>query len=107
MAGNAFRKVVSGERRRGFPAETFNTIIDVAQHFKAQQQNILGEIVRGCVAPQVTPAVQPHARREAAIQLGLFDISRSGRPARNPARERFVADVLDRSAISNAARSVR
>src|SRR5262249_24814629 len=48
-----------------------------AQALDREQQNILREIVSDRIAPQVTAAVEPYPRREAAIELRLLYIGAS------------------------------
>ena len=69
-----------------------------AQPFDREQQDVLREIVGGRVVVQVTTAVQPHARCEAPVQFGLLGVGRALWTARDSARERFVADGLERGA---------
>jgi len=57
------------------------------------------EIVRARIVLQMAAAVQPHAWCKAAIELGLLGIGRSGRAAGDSARERFVADGLERCVL--------
>ena len=66
------------------------------QPLDREQQNVLCEVVGGRIVLQVPAAVQPHARREAAIQLRLLGIGRSRQAASDSARDRFVADGLER-----------
>lgn len=67
-----------------------------AQALDREQQHLLREIVSARIAPQVPTAVQPHPRREAAVELRLFGIGGAGRAAGDSARERLVAGSLDR-----------
>ena len=67
-----------------------------AQPLDREQQDVLREVVGGRIVLQMPTAIKPYARREATIQLGLLGISRSRRAAGDSARERFVADGLER-----------
>src|SRR5262245_35555603 len=59
-----------------------------AEPLDREQQNLLREVVGSSFVPQMPAAVQPHARGEAAIQLGLLHIGRSRRAVGDSARER-------------------